>query len=94
MLYVFISPRALSEQEEKDLQRIEQEDPIYAEGIRHGWSLLMTGMKYQNAIIKPRIRKRDDMISELNEDFWNQYEDHEFYFTDGTRINPHNEKSS
>jgi hypothetical protein len=86
VLFVFISPRPLSQEEEIKLAEISEKDPSYAKGTREGWSILFTGMKNQNSIIKAGVQSRSDMVRELSDSFWMDYQEHSFWFLDGTEM--------
>lgn len=86
VLFVFVSPRALSDEEVNKLSELSEKDPSYVKGVKEGWSILFTGMKEQNSIIKAGFQTRDDMVKELSESFWSEYEDKSFWFLDGTEM--------
>jgi len=84
VLFVFIAQRKLTIDEEKELNNLKDKDINYVKGVREGWSLLFTGMKEHNVIIKPGIHKRDDMVNEIPFSFWDTFRENEFFFLDGT----------
>lgn len=84
VLYVFISPRKLTEKETRSIDNIRNTDTRYVEGVETGWSVLVTGQKIDNTIIRPGMMKRADMVSYLSEEFWKEYEEYAFKFLDGS----------
>jgi len=86
VLFVFVSPRTLSDKEEEKLSELLHEAPSYVKGVKEGWSILFTGMKEQNSIIKAGLQTRDDMVKDLSESFWSEYKDNSFWFLDGTEM--------
>lgn len=83
VLYVFISPKTLSEDETLELKNIEKEKS-YVKGVKEGWSILVTGMDQNNVVIKAGKLKREEIVAEIPETFWNKYNDYTFKFTDDT----------
>jgi molecular chaperone HtpG len=86
VLFVFVSPRALNDEEVEKLSELSEKDPSYVKGVKEGWSILFTGMKEQNSIIKAGLQTRDDMVKELSESFWSEYQEKSFWFVDGTEM--------
>lgn len=84
ILYIYIAPRILSEEEELELKKF-QEDKEYLEGVQNGWSILITGMDVDNLIIEPGIVSRDTLVGILSNSFWESYSDWTFKFTDNTK---------
>ena len=86
VLFAFVSPRALNDNEIEKLSELSEKDPSYVKGVKEGWSILFTGMKEQNSIIKAGLQTRNDMVKELADYFWSEYKDNNFWFLDGTRM--------
>lgn len=70
MLYVFISPRKLTEKETQSLDKIRDTDPRYVAGVNNGWSVLVTGQKIDNTIIRPGKMKRGILCHVYPKNFW------------------------
>lgn len=87
LLYAYISPRALTEDEEKDLQKYELKNPNYVKGVREGWSIILTTLKTQNLIIKPGIQKRSEMFKDMNNIFITEDSSRNYHFSDNTNVN-------
>lgn len=83
VLMVYISPIILSQDEEKELQKY-QDDADYIKGVKEGWSLLITSMDKENTVIVPGKTDREILVSKLSDDFWEEYNEFDFKFTDGT----------
>jgi len=83
ILMAFISPVCLTQEEEIELQK-HQGDSDYVKGISEGWSILITSMAIQNTVILAGKASREDLVNQLTDEFWKEYEDYEFRFTDET----------
>lgn len=86
VLFVFVSPRVLSCEEEQKLSTFLDKDPEYVKGVREGWSILFTGTEKINSIIKAGLQSRADMIKAIPEEFWLNNKDTTFLFLDGTEM--------
>ncbi len=82
----YISPSILTPRDNELLEPIKDLEPIYYEGVKNGWTLLVTNMDIDNIIICPGKVDRKTMISKISDEFWNQYNDWTFKFLDGTKM--------
>lgn len=85
ILYVYISPRNLSEDEMEGLKKF-QDEKDFIKGVNEGWSILLTGMDIDNLIIEPGIVDREALASQLSASFWADYSDWIFKFTDDKQL--------
>ncbi|MDR2948544.1 MAG: ATP-binding protein [Prevotella sp.] len=85
ILYIFISPKNLSEDEMEILKKFQNEKE-FIKGVNEGWSILVTGMDIDNLIIEPGIVNREILVSQLSDSFWENYSDWSFKFTDNTLL--------
>ena len=87
ILFVFIAPRKLNEQEEIRLAELETEpeNTQYVKGVREGWSILFLGAigKY---IIEPGIVSRKQMVQKIPASYKQIKPDIQYVFTDGSRV--------
>lgn len=82
VVYAFISPRPLTEEEELELNAY-QHIPEYIRGVREGWSVLF--YNYMDGyVIAPGVVDRMEMLKQLPEEAKNHDDGLEYYFTDGT----------
>ncbi|PSW10701.1 hypothetical protein C9J20_13660 [Photobacterium phosphoreum] len=88
MVCVFISPRKIDNSEIDTLNSFMTTDPEYVNGVNDGWSILITGMKEPNLIIKPGMRPRDELLKMIPDKFWEEYSEYNFEFSDGSSANP------
>jgi len=88
-LVVFISPRELTKEEEKELSKIEDKEVSYTKGVKEGWSILVTSMEKENIVIIPGKCSRKELVDRLSDDFWEEYKDVTFRFTDGNIVKIH-----
>jgi hypothetical protein len=86
VLFAYVSPIKLTQEEMVELDNVAQKDPVYEKGVNEGWSILFTGMKKSNVIIKAGIQSRDSMIRAIPSSFWSEYKEYEFKFLDGTSM--------
>ena len=70
--------------EENELEKYTIKDPSYVKGVREGWSILATSMDIDNVIIAPGKVTREHLVSLISDDFWEEYKDYTFKFTDNT----------
>ena len=82
VLTVYISPKNLSKEESSNLEEIKGHDISYYKGVKEGWSILVTGMDKFNTIILPGRATRSELVSNIPELFWNEYQDYTFLFAD------------
>jgi molecular chaperone HtpG len=83
VLFGFISPRQLSEEELVSLEDIKDEDPVYYSGVQNGWSFLILG-KTADFVILPGVVDRASIVAAIKPSFWKKSEDIQYLFTDGT----------
>ncbi|WP_261859368.1 HD domain-containing protein [Photobacterium sanguinicancri] len=88
MVYVFISPRKMENHDIDRLYTFVTSDPEYVNGVNNGWSVLMTGMKEYNMVIKPGVNSRDELLKMIPDEFWKEYSEYNFQFCDGSPANP------
>lgn len=84
-IYVYISGDDYILDDEK-MKKIKAKDPIYYKGMSEGWSILITGMSIDNAIVYPGKCKREVLVNKISNEFWNKYNGVSFRFTDNTRV--------
>jgi len=84
VLMVYVNPCELTIEQNKEFEKYNTTDPSYAKGVNEGWSLLATSMEVDNIIIFPGKTTREHLISLISDDFWGNYKDFTFRFTDGT----------
>ncbi|MBR2092123.1 MAG: hypothetical protein IJ905_17695 [Fibrobacter sp.] len=80
-LFVYIAPRKLSDLEESRLKEYEQEDNIYVEGVRKGWSIYFLGAM-QKYIIKPGIISRSEIELQIPDSYKKITPDISYFDTD------------
>jgi molecular chaperone HtpG len=83
VLFGFICPRQMSEEEIISLEDIKAEDPVYYNGVQNGWSFLILGYTTE-FIILPGIVDRASIVAAIKPSFWNKTKGIQFLFTDGT----------
>lgn len=81
---IFISPGVYSQTELNEIKNYEKTDPEYVKGVTEGWSILVTAKDIDNVIIMPGMREREELVSQLSREFWTEYSEQLFAFTDGT----------
>ncbi len=86
VLFVYISPRELTDEEELRLKDFKNRDPEYVQGVREGWSLLFLGRKHMEPIILPGVVSRDKIVGTINEIIWQKLEGREYRFLDGAQL--------
>jgi hypothetical protein len=86
VLFVYISPRKLTDEEENRLKEYEIKSPDYVEGVRKGWSILFLGQKDSRPIIRPGIVSRELMVNAIGKEVWEKLGDDEYLFLDGTPL--------
>lgn len=84
--FAYISPASLTPRDIVLLESIKDSEPIYYDGVKNGWSLLVTNMDIDNMIIRPGKVDRKTMIEQISSEFWNSYSDWTFKFLDGTEM--------
>jgi hypothetical protein len=82
ILYVYINPRPLTEEDEKFVTQYAH-IPKYREGVEKGWSILF--YNYKNGyVITPGIVDRMEMLKLLPQEALDHDDGLEYCFTDGT----------
>ena len=84
-LFVYIAPRKLNDLEESRLKEYEQEDNIYVEGVRNGWSIYFLG-KMQRYIIAPGIISRSEMELRIPKTYKQITPDISYFDTNDKRV--------
>lgn len=84
--FAYISPSLLTPRDIALLESIKDSEPIYYDGVKTGWSLLVTNMDIDNIIIRPGKVNRKTMIEQISAEFWDEYSDWTFRFLDGTEM--------
>ncbi|HEQ1859041.1 TPA: ATP-binding protein [Providencia alcalifaciens] len=84
MVYIFISPWDISDDDQNQLCKLDKSEFEYIKGVKEGWSILITGMHENNLVIKAGYNPRESLLDMLPDDFWNIYSNYNFTFTDGT----------
>lgn len=82
----YISPASLTPRDSELLESIKDSEPLYYEGVKKGWTLLVTNMDIENIIIRPGKVDRKTMIEQISAEFWDKYTDWSFRFLDGTEM--------
>lgn len=87
VLFAFIAPRKLNEQEEIRLAELETEpeNAQYIKGIREGWSILFLGA-IEKYIIEPGIVSRKQMVQKIPASYKQMKPDIQYVFTDGSSV--------
>jgi len=87
VLFVFIAPRKLNEQEEIRLAELEiqPENAQYIKGIREGWSILFLGA-IKKYIIEPGIVSRKQMVQKIPASYRQIKPDIQYVYTDGSSV--------
>ena len=83
---VYISPTPLTPRDIQLLESIKDSEPIYYDGVKNGWTLLVTNMDIDNIIIRPGKVDRKTMITQISAEFWDKYTDWTFKFLDGSEM--------
>lgn len=87
VLFVFIAPRKLNEQEEIRLAELETEpeNTQYIKGVREGWSILFLGA-IEKYVIEPGIVSRKQMVQKIPASYKKLKPDIQYVFTDGSSV--------
>lgn len=89
VLMVFVSPVELSEIDKKELLK-HHDDFDYIKGVNEGWSLLITSKNKDGVAIIAGKATREQLVNKISNNFWEEYKDYEFKFTDGTIMSKKN----
>ena len=84
VIYYFVNPRPLREEDEVFLQKYCAQVPKYREGVEKGWSILFYNY-HQGYVVAPGIVDRMEMLKLLPQEALEHDDGLEYYFTDGTR---------
>ncbi len=85
VFYVFVTPRELTDDENRKLEIYRDKDPEYHKGVKEGWSILLTGRNTYNYIIKAGIQSRTTLVDMLPDEFWSENQEYAFKFLDGEK---------
>ena len=87
VLFTFIAPRKLNEQEEARLAELETEaeNAQYVKGVREGWSILFLG-DIEKYIIEPGIVSRKQIVQKIPASYKQIKPDIQYVFTDGSSV--------
>lgn len=83
MMLAYVAPRELSPRDIEELEKYKESDTAYYQGVKEGWTLLVTAMTIDNVVVMPGKTSRQEMLDKLSPEFWNEYKDYEFRFLDG-----------
>ncbi|MCG7653532.1 ATP-binding protein [Alteromonas sp. Cnat2-8] len=86
VLYLFVSPRTLTQREEEKLAELSSEEASYAKGVREGWSILITGVSVDNVVVMPGRQDRGELVKKLSPHFWEDNSEYNFKFLDGADL--------
>ena len=81
-LFAFIAPRDLTAEETLRLKELAVSDPIFAKGVREGWSILF--LSNEEYVIEPGIVCKSDIISKIPESVKSKEPGITYYSTDGS----------
>lgn len=90
MLLAYVAPRELTPKDIIEIEKIKDSDPNYYQGVKEGWTILVTAMKIDNVVVLPGKRSRQEMIDKLSFEFWDEYKNYEFRFLDGSVVSINN----
>ncbi len=86
MLLAYIAPRELTSKDCVEIEKYKDADPSYYQGVKEGWTVLVTAMKVDNVVVLPGRRTRQEMLDKLSFEFWKEYNEYEFRFLDGSVV--------
>ena len=86
MLLAYVAPRELSSKDSLEIEKYKDSDSDYYQGVKEGWTLLVTAMAIDNIVILPGKRARQEMLNKLTPEFWDEYKGFDFRFLDGTFV--------
>lgn len=85
VLFEYVAPKALSEEDELKLKDYVGKDDVYVQGIKKGWSILFLG--YDNTYyILPGVRKREELIELIPSSIRTRKGGIRYYNLDGTKL--------
>ena len=86
VLYRYLAPRPLTEEDEAFLKRYCDRVPKYREGVEKGWSILYYEWANKTGyVIAPGIVDRKEILNLLPREVKERTDGSEYYFTDGER---------
>ena len=86
VLYRYLAPRPLTEEDEDFLKRYCDRVPKYREGVEKGWSILYYEWEDETGyVIAPGIVDRKEILNLLPREVKERTDGSEYYFTDGER---------
>lgn len=86
VLYRYLAPRPLTEEDEDFLKRYCDRVPEYREGVEKGWSILYYEWANRNGyVIAPGIVDREEIVKLIPREVRERTDGSEYYFTDGER---------
>jgi hypothetical protein len=86
IIFSYISPVRLSDDEKLELEKYKIIDEEYYNGVINGWSVLLLGSTGQQVIV-PGIVSRRDMLKKISDSFWMvKKEEIKYCLLDGTNV--------
>ena len=86
VLYRYLAPRPLTEEDEDFLKRYCERVPKYREGVEKGWSILYYEWEDETGyVIAPGIVDRKEIVKLIPREVRERTDGSEYYFTDGER---------
>lgn len=92
MMLAYVAPRELTPKDKVEIEKFRESLPDYYQGVKEGWTVLVTAMTKDNLIVSPGKRTRQEMVAKLSPEFWEEYKDFEFKFLDGSVVNRTNKR--
>ena len=86
ILFAFVSPRALTGEEDTELKQLESRDPAYVQGVRNGWSLLFLGHKHTPPIILRGVVSRATIAKAIPDNVVQKLAGEQYHFLDGSPL--------
>lgn len=85
VVYAFISPSNLTEEEKISLEPFQESDPLYFDGVTRGLSILFLDHQCEY-VVEVGIAKRTEMVKLIKEQFFEKNKDTHFAFLDDTPL--------
>lgn len=86
VLYRYLAPRLLSDEDERFLNQYCSNSPEYREGVKNGWSILYYEWEHNvGFVIAPGIVDREEIVKLIPREVRERTDGSEYYFTDGER---------
>jgi hypothetical protein len=86
ILFAYVSPRPLTDEEKDRLKDFEDHYSEYVRGVCEGWSLLFLGRKHTPPIILPGIVSRNTIANAINDEIFAKVAGDNLSFLDGTPL--------